>query len=226
MSWTLPTLIRPRERLQLLPLVLCIPWWTSPVCASTWAQSSPPSANDEPQPILCQILLNFVAIVNNTFWVCWLENVGSMPSLHWYCCSFLKQIFNCFADFATDFGNGNFMFEAPPITKLNISALKSALTVLKTFCSHQINLHQAIMTTITVMPGSVTAYTVSPWNNTQACGPRKDERNSPTDGASHPISNTTSTPDRVTEASATLQHLIRTRTIPLAVRGKGSLIVG
>ncbi len=65
-----------------------------------------------------------------------------MPLFHWYCYSFPKQIFNCFADFATDFGNGNIMTEARPITELNMSALKSALTVLKTFCS-QINLHQA-----------------------------------------------------------------------------------
>ncbi len=28
-------------------------------------------SNDEPQPILCQILLNFVAIVNNPDWVRW-----------------------------------------------------------------------------------------------------------------------------------------------------------
>jgi hypothetical protein len=118
-------------------------------------------SNDEPQPILCQILLNFVAIVNNPDWVHWSENVGLMPLLHWYCYSFLDQIFNCFANFATDFGNGNIMSEACPITKLNTSKLVCALTVLKTFCS-QINLHQATMTAITVMPGSVTAYTVSP----------------------------------------------------------------
>jgi hypothetical protein len=116
-----------------------------------------------------------------------------MPSLHWYCYSFLEQIFNCFANFATDFGNGNISSEARPITKLNTSALKSALTVLKTFCS-QISMHQATMTIITVMPGSVTAHSVSPWNNAQASGPRKDERNSPVDSACHPISNTTSTP--------------------------------
>ncbi len=85
------------------------------------------------------------------------------------------------------------MSKAFLITKLNMSALKSALTVLKTFC-YQINLHQATMTAITVMPGSVTVCTVSPWNNTQASGPRKDERNSPMDSASCPISNTTSTP--------------------------------
>ena len=46
-------------------------------------------SNNEPQQILRQILLNFVAIVNNLDWVRWLDNVGSMPSLHWYCYSFL-----------------------------------------------------------------------------------------------------------------------------------------
>ncbi len=150
-------------------------------------------SNIGPQPILHQILFNFVAIVNNPDWVHWSDHVGSMLLLHWYCHSFLKQIFNCFADFATDFGNGNIMTEACPITKLNTSALKSALTILKTFCS-QINLHQATMTTIMVMPGSVAAYTVNPWNKTQASGPRKDEKNSLADGASSPTSNATFTP--------------------------------
>jgi hypothetical protein len=46
-------------------------------------------SNDEPQQILCQILLNFVAIVNSPDWVRWLDNVGLMPLLHWYCYSFL-----------------------------------------------------------------------------------------------------------------------------------------
>ncbi len=50
------------------------------------------------------------------------------------------------------------------------------------------------MTAITVLSGSVTAYTASPWNNTQASGLRKDERNSPVDSASCPTNNTTSTP--------------------------------
>jgi hypothetical protein len=89
-----------------------------------------------------------------------------MPLLHWYCYSFLEQIFNCFANFATDFGIGNIMTKACLITKLNMSTLKSALKVLKTFHS-QINLHQATVTTITVMPGSGNTYTVNPWNNTQ-----------------------------------------------------------
>jgi hypothetical protein len=76
-------------------------------------------SNNEPQPIIRQNLLNFVAIVNNPDWVRLSDNVGSMPLLHWYSYSFLKQIFNCFANFATDVGNGNIMSEACPITKLN-----------------------------------------------------------------------------------------------------------
>jgi hypothetical protein len=53
-------------------------------------------SNDEPQLILCQILLNFVAIINNPDWVHWLDNIGLMPLLNWYCYSFfIKQIFNC-----------------------------------------------------------------------------------------------------------------------------------
>jgi hypothetical protein len=50
-------------------------------------------SNNGPQPIFHQILLNFVAIVNNPDWVRWSDNVGSMPSLQWYCYSFLEQIF-------------------------------------------------------------------------------------------------------------------------------------
>jgi hypothetical protein len=75
-------------------------------------------------------------------------------------------------------------------------ALKIALVVLKTFYS-QINLHQATMTAVTVMPGSITAYTLNPWNNTQASRPRKDEKYSLVDGSSCPTSNTTSTPKQL-----------------------------
>jgi hypothetical protein len=62
--------------------------------------------------------------------------------------------------------------------------LVHALTVMKTFCD-QINLHQATMTHITVMPGVVAAYTLSPWNSNQACGPKMDNKNTSfKDGAS------------------------------------------
>jgi hypothetical protein len=152
-------------------------------------------SNDRPQPIFHQILLNFIAIVNNPDWVHWSDNVGSMPLLHWYCYSFLEWIFNCFADFATNFGNGNIMTKACPITKLNTSTLKSALTVLKTFRS-QINLHQAAMTATMVMPGSVSAYNVNPWNNIQASGVRKEDKNSLMDCASCPTPNASFTPEQ------------------------------
>ncbi len=46
-------------------------------------------SNDGPQPIFCQILLNFVAIVNNLDWLRWSDNNELMPLLHWYCYSFL-----------------------------------------------------------------------------------------------------------------------------------------
>jgi hypothetical protein len=42
-------------------------------------------SNDRPQLIFHQILLNFVAIVNNPDWVHWSDNVSLMPLLHWYC---------------------------------------------------------------------------------------------------------------------------------------------
>ena len=106
-------------------------------------------SNKEPQPILCQILLKFVEIINTPEWVRWSESDGVLPNLHWYCYTFLECIFNCFADFATDFGNGNIMSESRPIAELNPKALVGALTVMKAFCS-QINLHQATMLPIMI----------------------------------------------------------------------------
>ncbi len=95
--------------------------------------------------------------------------------------------------------------------------------VLKTFCS-QINLHQATMTTITVMPGSVAAYNVNPWNNTQASGLRKDDKNSLADGASCPTSNTTFRPKQRNGGKRN-PTTPGTRKTLLAVRGKRGLIV-
>jgi hypothetical protein len=141
-------------------------------------------SSDTPQSILHHILLNFVAIVNNPDWVHWYKSFGGMPLLHCQSYSFLEQIFNCFADFAIDLGNGNVMSKNRPIAELNTKALVHALTVLKTFCD-QINLHQATMTPIMVMPGVVAAYTVFPWNSAQACKPKKDNKSiTLADGAS------------------------------------------
>jgi hypothetical protein len=69
-------------------------------------------SSNKPQPILHQILLNFVTILNNLDWIHWYKSVDGMPLLGWYSYSFLKRIFNCFADFATDFGNGNIISES------------------------------------------------------------------------------------------------------------------
>jgi hypothetical protein len=98
-----------------------------------------------------------------------------MPLLHWYSYSFLEQIFNGLADFATDSGNGNVMSENCLIAKLNTNALVCSLAVMKAFYD-QINLHEATMTPITVMPGVIAAYTVSPWNSAQTCELKKDNK--------------------------------------------------
>ncbi len=52
------------------------------------------------------------------------------------------------------------------------------------------------MTAIMVMPGSVSTYNVNPWNNTQASGLRKDDKNSLADGASCPTPNATFMPEQ------------------------------
>ena len=127
-------------------------------------------ASEEPQPIFRQILMNFVSLINNPDWAKWVESVGSMPLIHWYCYSFLERIFNCFADFATDFGNGNIISESRPINELNTKGLVNAITAFRAFRTH-IHLNQAQMTPIVIMPSSVAAYTTSAWNNTQSCPP-------------------------------------------------------
>jgi hypothetical protein len=117
-------------------------------------------SNEEPQSIPWQILLKFVSIFNNPEWVSWSESIGAMPNLHWYCYTFLKRIFNCFADFAMDFGNGNIMSESRPIAKLNTQALVKALTVMNVF-SNQINLHQATMLPVIISQSLVASYNIT-----------------------------------------------------------------
>ncbi len=116
------------------------------------------------------------------------------------------------------------MTEACPITELNMTALKSALTVLKTFCA-QINLHQATMISIMVMPGSIATYNVNPGNNTQASGLRKDDKILLQMVHLIQLSTPLSRPNSVTNASVIPQHQIRTRKTLPAIRGKRSLIL-
>ena len=98
-----------------------------------------------------------------------------MSNLHWYCYTFSERIFNCLTDFATDFGNGNIMSESHPIAELNTKEKVGALTVMKAFCN-QINLHQATMLPIVISQSVIAAYNISPWNNTQFCGPAPRRR--------------------------------------------------
>ena len=95
----------------------------SSLCINMGTVISAICTSDELQPIFRQILLNFVGLVNNPDWAKWAESVGSMPLIHWYCYSFLERIFNCFADFATDFGNGTIMSESRLIDDLNTKGL-------------------------------------------------------------------------------------------------------
>jgi hypothetical protein len=141
-------------------------------------------SNKEPQPILWQILLKFVSIINYPEWVHWSVSIGAMPNLHWYCYTFLERIFNSFADFAIDFGNRNIMSESRPIAELNTKALVGALTVMKAFLT-QINLHQATVLPIVISQSVVATYNISLWINTQSCGrplgakPASDAKPSP-----------------------------------------------
>jgi len=114
--------------------------------------------------------MNFIVLINNPDWAKWTESVSSMPLIHWYCYSFLERIFNCFADFSTNFGNGNIMSESCLIKDLNAKGLISAIITFKAFCT-QIQLHQAQMTPIIIMPSSVT--TISAWNDKQSCPPKR-----------------------------------------------------
>ena len=88
-----------------------------------------------------------------------------MPNLHWYCYSFIKKIFTHMADFATDFGNVNVVSKGCPILDLNIQPIIRAARTMKAF-EDNITLHQSLDTPIPILPSSIEAYTLSPWNKT------------------------------------------------------------
>ena len=124
---------------------------------------------NSPSPTLRQFLLNFIRITHNTEWVRWHDlNPGCMPNLHWYCYSFFKKIFNHMADFATDFGNVSVVSEGCPISDLNIQPIIRAARAMKAF-EDNVTLHQSLDTPIAILPSSIEAYTLSPWNKTNIC---------------------------------------------------------
>jgi hypothetical protein len=75
--------------------------------------------SDSHQPLYCQIILTFVALLNNPDFDNWYAaNKGAMPHLHWHFYSFLERISNLFSQFAKDFNNVNVMSESCPLSKL------------------------------------------------------------------------------------------------------------
>jgi hypothetical protein len=111
-----------------------------------------------PQPLYCQILLKFINLLNNPDFDAWYAATkGSMPSLHWHIYSFLKQIFNLFAKFATDFGNVNVMTGLRPLAELNTKQLVKALSVLKAF-GDQLTLVQSANSPILILVATVSKF--------------------------------------------------------------------
>ncbi len=108
----------------------------SSLCINMDTAISAICASNEPQPIFRQILMSFVSLINNPNWAKWAKSVDSMPLIHWYCYSFLERIFNCVADFATDFGNGNIISESRPINELNTKGLINAIMAFRAFRTH------------------------------------------------------------------------------------------
>ncbi len=80
-----------------------------------------------------------------------------MPSLHWHVYSFLEQIFNLFAMFATDFGNINVMTGSRPLAELNTKPLVKALMVLKAF-KDQLTLAQSTNSPIPILAATVSKF--------------------------------------------------------------------
>ncbi len=99
---------------------------------------------DNPPPILRQLLMKFIRIINNIEWAQWYDATHvHMPNLYWHCYSFLERVFNHIADFATDFGNVNVASENQPILGLNIQPLIHAITTMRAFEDNIILHHTA-----------------------------------------------------------------------------------
>jgi hypothetical protein len=88
-----------------------------------------------------------------------------MPFLHWQIYTFLKIIFNLFAEFATIFENVNVVAEARPLDDLNIKPLQKAVKVMRALID-QLDLAQSTNSPIPNISSMVASYSTSPWSNT------------------------------------------------------------
>ncbi len=131
-----------------------------------------------------------------------------MQSLHWHVYSFLEQIFNLFAKFATDFGNANVMTGLLPLAELNTKPLVKALTVIKAF-KGQLTLVQSRNSSIPILAATVSKCSNrSPGTNSNVGTPAplpvsasalpENTKNQRRDGKRDP-----STPDKSTKVAAT-----------------------
>jgi hypothetical protein len=124
------------------------------------------STADSPPPILHQIFMKFIRIINNMEWAQWYNATHvHMPLLHWHCNSFLEKVFNHIANFATNFGNVKIAAENQSISELDIYPLIGAITMMRAF-EDNIILHQSLGMPITTMASSIETYTLNPWNKT------------------------------------------------------------
>jgi hypothetical protein len=111
-----------------------------------------------PQPFYCQVLFKFINLLNNPDFNAWYAATkGGMLSLHWHVYSFLEQIFNLFAKFATDLGNVNVMTGLRTLAELNTKPLVKAPMVLKAF-KDQLTLMQSTNSPIPILAGTVSKF--------------------------------------------------------------------
>ncbi len=162
-----------------------------------------------PQPLYHQVLLKFINLLNNPDFDAWYAATkGSMPSLHWQVYSFLKQILNLFAKFATDFGNVNVMTGSCPLAELNTKPLVKALTVLKAF-KDQLTLVQSTNSPISILAATVSKFSNrSPGTNSNVGTPAPVPVSASvlpenTQNQRHNAKRDPSTPDESTKAAAT-----------------------
>jgi hypothetical protein len=122
-----------------------------------------------PPSILCQFLMKFIRIINNSEWAQWYDAAHAcMPLLHWHCYSFLEKVSNHITNFATNFGNVNVTAENQSTSELNIQSLICAITTIRAFEDNTV-LHQSLGMPIVTMVSSNEAYTLNPWNKTNSC---------------------------------------------------------